>query len=194
MKLPDHIDPRIKSRPEYPPVILHTGRQQQVFIAESDNSPVLKQMFQDSMEIVGAERTLWLTLDHHSLEGGLSQEQAQTQAQAQLASALGQMPLSTAIYLAGTEAFMWDVHNWLLALDFAPDQIQLLAPVSHKRRLFCTHCYTLMDNVTQSPHRCDGCGELLLVRDHFSRLAGAYVGVCINAEDRTQVPAAEDVA
>jgi len=171
------FDERVKSRPEYPPVKLNLKQQQQVFISATGNNATFRKMFNDCEAQLGSERVTWLVV-HQDLDRVLQETAAD-------------LPLATAVYVAGTEAYMWDVYNTLIGLDFAPEQIQMLAPESTARRLFCTHCYTVMEGVTVTPHTCEGCGELLLVRDHFNRLHGAYVGVSINAEDRSEVPAEE---
>ncbi|WP_221794085.1 dimethylamine monooxygenase subunit DmmA family protein [Oceanobacter mangrovi] len=180
MTTPVEIDDRVKSRPQYGPVKLQTSQQQQVFVSADANSATLQQMFDECTDIVGPDRCLWLTI---------SADKA-TMA-TELATATAALPVATAIYVSGDESYMWDVRNTLIRLGFAPEQIQMLAPLSTARRLFCTHCYTVMEGVTHTPHKCEGCGELLLVRDHFSTLMGSYVGVSINAEDPSEIPAPE---
>ena len=177
MTITVEIDERVKSRPEYSPVKLDLKQQQQVFISATGNNATLKRMFDDCVTQLGNQRVTWLVV-HQDVKRVIAETAAD-------------FPLATAVYIAGTEAWMWDVRNALIAEDFAPEQIQMLAPESNARRLFCTHCYTVMEGVTHNPHSCSGCGELLLVRDHFSKLYGAYVGVSINAEDRSEIPATE---
>ncbi|MDO6682110.1 MULTISPECIES: dimethylamine monooxygenase subunit DmmA family protein [unclassified Oceanobacter] len=166
------LDERIKSRPSYKPLTLLSGKQWQIFIAQNEDQQGLKQMHDECVSIADPDNTvLWVVVGDDQAESFKLLEDA---------------PVAAAVYVAGDEPFLWDCRNTLLGMDFAPDQIQLMAPSSHRRRLFCTHCYTLMEDVTHSPHTCSGCGEQLLVRDHFSRLYGAYVGVSINAEDRSE--------
>jgi ribosome maturation factor RimP len=50
-----------------------------------------------------------------------------------------------------------------------------------------------MDDIGHTPVICAGCKRPLLVRDHFSRFLGAYVGVQINAEDPTEEPATKEL-
>ncbi|MFK4752794.1 MULTISPECIES: dimethylamine monooxygenase subunit DmmA family protein [Oceanospirillaceae] len=173
------IDERIKSRPEYRPLTLLSGKQWQIFIAQNEDQTGLKQMHEECVAIARPGHIVLWVMVGDDLADSLK--------------LLADAPVAAAVYVAGDEPFLWDIRNALLGMDFAPDQIQLMAPASHRRRLFCTHCYTLTEDVTHSPHRCSGCGELLLVRDHFSRLHGAYVGVSINAEDRSQTFQPEEV-
>ncbi len=48
------------------------------------------------------------------------------------------------------------------------------------------------ENVTTQPATCAHCGLLLLVRDHYSRRIAAFQGVCINDEDRSEIPPIEE--
>ena len=57
----------------------------------------------------------------------------------------------------------------------------------------CVHCKLTADAVTTSMYECEGCGNLLFVRDHYSRRLAAFQGVCVNAEDPTERPVAEDL-
>jgi DNA-directed RNA polymerase subunit RPC12/RpoP len=52
----------------------------------------------------------------------------------------------------------------------------------------CVHCKGITENVTTQPVTCAHCGLLLFVRDHYSRRLAAFQGVCINAEDPSEVP------
>ena len=166
------LDPAVKSRPDYPPVAIDTRASHQVFIAQDSE--------QDNL----------MALSEHCQNG----EKLSVVCPAnEIPSSLGELPLSTALYVSGTEAYLWDVHNQLTQMGFGADKIQLLAPDSAARRLFCTHCYTTMEGVTHTPYTCTGCGRPLLVRDHFSRVLGAYVGVQINAEDPADLPETESL-
>ncbi len=175
--------PGVKSRPVYTPVTVNPRSQRQIFIAQ-DQIPAALQSLYDGCE-QGEKSLLAVVTTGAAADGGvLSADDL-----AQLAASL---PQSSSFYLAGSEAFMWDMARLLTDAGFIRDQIAMLAPLSKERRLFCTHCYTLMDHVTHSPHVCSGCGRALLVRDHFSKIHRAYVGVQINAEDPADLPAAAE--
>lgn len=165
------LDPAVKSRPDYPPVAIDTRASHQVFIAEDNEQTSLTAL----REQCQTGESLNIVADAASLPESLTE-----------------LPLSTALYVSGTEAYLWDVHNRLTDMGFGTDKIHLLAPASLARRLFCTHCYTTMEGVAHTPYTCTGCGRPLLVRDHFSRIRGAYVGVQINAEDPADVPDIEE--
>lgn len=173
------IVPGIKSRPVYLPVTMDPRSQRQMFISQGQITRELQSLYdacqngEKSLLVVGASADTPGS-EPVSLEG--------------LPEYAATLPASSSFYLAGTEAFMWDVAHLLNQAGFISDQIHMLPPVSNERRLFCTHCYTLMEPVTRSPHTCTGCGRALLVRDHFSRVHRAYVGVQINAEDPADLP------
>ncbi|MBM94971.1 MAG: hypothetical protein CMI09_03860 [Oceanospirillaceae bacterium] len=166
------LDPAVKSRPDYPPVAIDARASHQVFIAEDNEQTSLTAL---SEQCQTGEK-LSIVADAESLPVSLAE-----------------LPLSTALYVSGSEGYLWDIHNRLTEMGFGVDKIHLLAPASAARRLFCTHCYTTMEGVAHTPYTCTGCGRPLLVRDHFSRILGAYVGVQINAEDPADLPATESL-
>lgn len=184
------VEPQIKSRPTYPEVELRPHVQQHLFVSTAEGFPAIKELYDAAPE---AERILYLfESDTEDAQVGADGHNLADLATL-LDAAFARLPLACALYVAGHEAFLWDVRNLACRAGVAEEQIQLCAPVSKRRRLFCTHCYTLTEDVTHSPHVCPGCGRMLLVRDHFSKLHGAYVGVQINAEDPSEQPAVEEL-
>lgn len=176
------IDPSIKSRPSYQAPVLVASARLQLFVCQATARDQLLSLYQQCEP----EQADWLEVGDSATETGTGEALLQ-----RLQSLLADAPVATRLYVAGDEAFLWDVRNQALVAGLVDEQIQLAPPVSRARRLFCTHCYTLMDGVEFSPHSCSGCGRLLLVRDHFARLHGAYVGVQINAEDPGEQPEQE---
>jgi len=173
--------PGIKSRPVYGPVTINPHSLRQIFISEGHITQDLLSLYDGCQQ--GEKTMLAAGVAGDASAGG---EVVSLEGLSDYAATL---PQSSSFYLAGTEAFMWDLAGLLNDAGFINDQIHMLPPVSNERRLFCTHCYTLMEPVTRSPHTCTGCGRELLVRDHFSRIHRAYVGVQINAEDPADLPA-----
>ena len=96
------------------------------------------------------------------------------------------------LYVQGTEPFLWSVTTAASIIGFGPNQVQLHHAGSLRRRVWCTHCHALTENVTASIVPCAGCGRHLLVRDHFSRRLGAFMGVMIDAEAPGAIPAIEE--
>ncbi len=176
------IDPSIKSRPTYvaPELVASAGLQ--LFVSESDAGHVLAPLYRQCAES-GAQ---WLVAEPGNAPGTLANSLS-----GYLKRVLTDAPVTTRLYVAGSEGFLWDIRNQALSAGLVDEQIQLAPPINKARRLFCTHCYSLTEGVTTSPCTCSGCGRLLLVRDHFARLHGAYVGVQINAEDPEEQPEQE---
>ena len=97
------------------------------------------------------------------------------------------------IYLAGTEGLIGQAMQAALEAGLDHASIQTEQRGSLARRVQCVHCKGITENVTTQPAPCAHCGLLLFVRDHYSRRYAAFQGVCINAEDQTQVPATEEL-
>ncbi len=176
------IDPSIKSRPSYAAPELVASAGLQLFVSESDAGHVLEPLYRQCAES-GAQ---WLVAEPGNAPGTLANSLS-----GYLKRVLTDAPVTTRLYVAGSEGFLWDIRNQALSAGLVDEQIQLAPPINKARRLFCTHCYSLTEGVTTSPCTCSGCGRLLLVRDHFARLHGAYVGVQINAEDPEEQPEQE---
>lgn len=100
--------------------------------------------------------------------------------------------MGTRLYAAGTEGFVGRVVR--LAIDHGIDHKSVLTEHSGSlaRRVQCVHCKHVTEDVTVSVFECAGCGVLLFVRDHYSRRLAAFQGVCVNAEDPSERPSAEE--
>lgn len=97
------------------------------------------------------------------------------------------------IYLAGTEGLIGQMMQTALEAGIDPVSIQTEHRGSWARRVQCVHCKGITENVTTQPATCSHCGLLLLVRDHYSKRHAAFQGVCINAEDPTEIPQKEEI-
>ncbi|MEO9338715.1 dimethylamine monooxygenase subunit DmmA family protein [Mesorhizobium sp. SB112] len=97
------------------------------------------------------------------------------------------------VYLAGTEGLIGQVMQAALEAGIDHTSIQAEQRGSLARRVQCVHCKGITENVTTQPATCSHCGLLLLVRDHYSRRLAAFQGVCINAEDPSDIPATEEL-
>ena len=169
----------VKSKPCYEPISIDHQSSFSLFVGERNKLGHLVEWYDQLAS--NNKFILYLTLADFVSEG------RKKLAPSQLKKMLVQMPASAKIYVVGSEAFLWDIRNFAMEAGFLPEQIQLSEPVSNARRVFCTHCYHIMDNIRITPVTCAGCGLLLLVRDHFSRSHGAYVGLNINAEDSSEI-------
>jgi hypothetical protein len=97
------------------------------------------------------------------------------------------------LYLAGTEGLIGQAMQVALEAGIDHTSIQTEHRGSLARRMQCVHCKGITENVTTQPATCAHCGLLLLVRDHYSRRVAAFQGVCINAEDRSEIPPMEEI-
>ncbi|WP_224544340.1 dimethylamine monooxygenase subunit DmmA family protein [Mesorhizobium sp. CA16] len=97
------------------------------------------------------------------------------------------------LYLAGTEGLIGQAMQVALEAGIDHTSIETEHRGSLARRVQCVHCKGITENVTTQPALCSHCGLLLLVRDHYSRRLAAFQGVCINAEDRSEIPPIEEV-
>jgi predicted RNA-binding Zn-ribbon protein involved in translation (DUF1610 family) len=110
---------------------------------------------------------------------------------AHLAHRLAREPVGFRLYAAGTEAFLWDTMNIARQTGMGKGEVFLSHAGSLRRRVYCTHCKTMIEDVTTSIVPCPACGANLFVRDHFSRRLAAFMGVKVDAEVPGEVPEAE---
>lgn len=110
-----------------------------------------------------------------------------------LKNVLSTANMGTRLYVAGSEPFIGSVIQY--AIEAGIDQRSVFSEHrgSARRRVQCVHCKGMTENVTTNPVVCDHCGLNLLVRDHYSRRLGAFMGVCIDAEVPGEAPAPEEI-
>lgn len=104
---------------------------------------------------------------------------------------LAREPVGLRLYAAGSEAFLWDVSNAARAAGLGGDEIFLAQAGSLRRRVYCTHCKSMNEDVTTNIAECRACGARLFVRDHFSRRLAAFMGVMVDAEIPGEIPEIE---
>lgn len=107
---------------------------------------------------------------------------------AQVAGFLQGAKMGLRVYAAGSEPLIGTVVQTAMQNGIDHLSVRTEHRGSLKRRVQCVHCKGMIENVTVNPVTCTHCGLLLLVRDHYSRRLAAFQGVCINAEDRSEVP------
>lgn len=112
----------------------------------------------------------------------LSQGVAGDDFTAQLAALLADAKVGTHLYVCGEESFIWQVQALAHQAGLLDEEMSLFK-VGQRRKLYCVHCSTLQDVDGAGEVSCTGCGVKLLVRNHFSRRLGAYMGVCLDADD-----------
>lgn len=92
------------------------------------------------------------------------------------------------LYLAGRETFVWEAALPARAAGLREDEIQREACSALERRVYCVHCRHVLEAVALNPVACPNCGMVLAVRDHFSPVLAAYLGVCANAAAPGELP------
>lgn len=108
-----------------------------------------------------------------------------------LAGLLATATMGTRLSVAGSESFIGQAVAAGAAHGIDHASIATEHRGSPARRVQCVHCKGFTANVLASPVRCAHCGLALLVRDHYSRRLGAFMGVSIDAEAPGEVPEAE---
>ena len=103
---------------------------------------------------------------------------------------LGRAKMGTQVHLAGSEAFLNEATAVASACGVVGDGLTTELCGASTRRVQCVHCKGMMDAVAVTPVACSHCGVNLMVRDHYSRRLGAFMGVCVDAEAPGVLPAA----
>lgn len=101
--------------------------------------------------------------------------------------------MGTRLYAAGSESFVGAVIARAAGFGVVPQSVIAETRGSPARRVQCVHCKHVAEAVTASPYTCPGCGQSLLVRDHFSRRLSAFQGVRVDAEVPGDIPPAQEL-
>lgn len=169
--------PEVKSRPVYSNVDKNPRSEKHVFVCLGEMPSPMADVYAQCDD---AQRLLISATDMAELDKTI-------------ASTATSLPLSTTVYIAGDEAFLWHVAERFMAQGMRQEQIEMFAPESNGRSVFCCHCYHITPEVTHNPSACGGCGRVLAITDHFSRKSASYLGYQVNAEVSTEIPQAEEL-
>lgn len=96
--------------------------------------------------------------------------------------------MGTRLYLAGSESFIGAAMKVAREFDLNHDEVLREHCGSLVRRVWCVHCDTYNENITMRVFNCGGCGKSLVVRDHYSNMMGAFMGVQADAEVPGELP------
>lgn len=192
------VNDRIKSRPIYVTPETPATANRYICLAEPKSvslivehlAPINKSLIPVHL-IVSTDKASGQEAIMPELDNVLLQACEQEALPAMLAAQLEELALGCHVIVAGSEAFMWDVHTLAMERGLLDAEITLLPLEDKCRRVFCVHCRFLTEPVTMSPAVCKGCGLTLEIRDHFSRRLGAYMGVQIDAEVPGEIPCEE---
>lgn len=196
------IEPTIRSRPVYGTLTPQPGKDH-LFIADAEGAAAILDLAEAApADFFAGARIVFIPRE----TGAAYSERLQALHPAQyhegpsIGAALPRLKqtLATArmglrLYLSGTEGLIGQAMQAALDAGIDHMSIQTEHRGSLARRVQCVHCKGITEDVTTQPATCSHCGLLLLVRDHYSRRIAAFQGVCINAEDRSEIPASQEI-
>ncbi|MBH0236424.1 dimethylamine monooxygenase subunit DmmA family protein [Methylobrevis albus] len=193
-----------KSRPVYPGLAPRPFAQRHLIAAEGEGAAAVAELVAAGAADFAAKASILYTAgasapsDPAGRLGALGADSLATFPSIEtllfrLDAMLATAGMGTALYVTGTEGFIGRVIA--LAAGHGIDHLTIAAEHrgSLARRVQCVHCKGFTENVTTSVVACSHCALPLTVRDHYSRRLGAFQGVCVNAEDPSEAPVAEEV-
>lgn len=166
----------MKSKPVYEPLQLDPTAKRHLFFTRGEGEDA-------------ARRVLY----HHRFVAAQVVPLEDDPVEARVDRALAGAAMDTAFYVAGPEAFLWEVTRALRRAGVSWRRIRHEAAGSMARRVYCVHCETVNHGVTSTVHYCVCCAAPLTVRDHFSRPLGAYMGVRSDVESPDLAPEPEEL-
>ena len=194
----------IKSRPVYAQLALDPHARRHLIVAEGEGALAVSEAVQDaSPEVLACTTILYARggsagQDHLAKLTALGVDHCHEFPSIptllfRLNGVLATASMGLRLYATGTEGFMGQVIQ--LALAHAIDHHSIVTEHrgSLARRVQCTHCKGIVEDVTTNIVTCIHCGINLLVRDHYSRRLGAFMGVSADAEEAGVLPARESV-
>lgn len=92
------------------------------------------------------------------------------------------------LYLAGSESFIGNAMKVASHFNLNHDEVLREHCGSLVRRVWCVHCDAFNENITRRIFECNGCHRSLVVRDHYSRHLGSFMGVQADAEVPGEIP------
>jgi len=125
--------------------------------------------------------------------GMLRLHTTEAEAVADLNQTLAECFMGTRVYIAGSESLIGSCVQVTSRYGLNTDEVQCEHCGSAARRVYCIHCKSSNENVTTNIVSCIGCGRHLLVRDHYSRRLGGFMGVMVDAEAPGDIPPIQEV-
>ncbi|MHC8367291.1 dimethylamine monooxygenase subunit DmmA family protein [Pseudomonas sp. ZT5P21] len=193
----------IKSRPVYDRLQPLPGGIRHIIAGQGSGGRAMLRLLE---EMAGLDRPITLLYSQESFSGqdflaGLQQyprHQLKVYASNQalideLNDLLFDARMGTRLYLAGSESFLGSAMQVATRFDLNRDEVLREHSGTLVRRVWCVHCDTYTENVTQRVYDCPGCGLTLVVRDHYSRRLAAFQAVKADAEVPGELPEAEEL-
>jgi dimethylamine monooxygenase subunit C len=194
----------IKSRPIYKGLIPDASARPPLIIAEGEGAEAVAELAAKSSDLFLARAIIFYVVASPPERQQLSCFEALGVAACyifptiaalliRLDGVLATATMGTRLYVTGTEGFIGQVVQ--IALSHGIDQQSIFTEHrgSLARRVQCVHCKGFMDGVKTNLVKCGRCGISLLVRDHYSRRLGAFMGVSADAEVSGDLPPLREI-
>ncbi|OWK44192.1 hypothetical protein PSOLE_27100 [Pseudomonas oleovorans subsp. oleovorans] len=194
----------IKSRPVYDQLRPMAGGLRHVLVAQGSGGKAMLRLLGEMTEAQRLATTLLYSTESFSGQNHLGslrdysvgelREFSSNQALLDALSALlNQATMGTRLYLCGSESFIGMAMQVANTFDLNRDEVLRENSGTLVRRIWCVHCDTYTENVTQRLFKCPGCGVDLIVRDHYSRRLAAFQAVKADGEVPGELPEAEEL-
>lgn len=194
----------IKSRPVYDRLQPMTGGLRHLIAGQGSGGEAMLRLIADMSPEQRRNSTLLYSTEsfsgHNHLQalqaaeaGGLDVFASNQQLLDALRDHLGGAHMGTRLYLSGSESFIGTAMQAANAVDLNRDEVLREHSGTLVRRVWCAHCDTYIENVTQRVFVCPGCQLTLVVRDHYSRRLAAFQGIKADGEVPGELPAAEEL-
>lgn len=193
----------IKSRPIYDHLTPSERANRHVIVAQGSGGLAAQRLLETMPEVSGQTELLY---SRESFSGKDYSEQlkayklkfsrffdSNTELISELARLLSNAKIGTGLYLAGSETFIGRAMQIASEYDLKRDEILREHCGTLVRRVMCIHCNAYNENVTRRVFKCKSCGEMLIVRDHYSRTWAAFMGVKADAETPGTLPPDEEL-
>lgn len=184
----------IKSRPVYPGLQPDPYAKQNIIVANLDGLAAVTRLLREAGADFASRCTLLIVgRASPEVEAQLKPSSIwcfptlQT-AIVRLGVVLSTARMSTRLYAAGDEPLLSLIIKTAVEHGVEHKSVRTEHAGSTKRRVQCVHCKGITEDVTTNPVTCAHCGAALLVRDHYSRRIGAFMGVRIDAEAPGEIP------
>lgn len=193
----------IKSRPVYDLLRPLPGGNRHIVAGQGSGGQAMLRLL-DELTAQGQQAILLYSEESFSGQNFLAQLQQQPAIELRvfpsnqallndLKALLGEARMGTRLYLTGSESFLGTAMQVYTAFDMNRDEVLREHSGTLVRRVWCVHCDTYTENVTQRVYQCPGCDLTLVVRDHYSRRLAAFQAVKADAEVPGELPQAEEL-
>ena len=194
----------IKSKPVYAPLRADTGGRYHLMLASGPGAAALLRVLEElrgaapqaagNTRVMLAPENAQVALPFERLAaGGVSVFDGVHALLGAFRTALDESFMGTRLYVAGPESFIGLAMKIALEFDLNKDEIRAEELGTLARRVHCVHCRHASEEVRTNIVKCAGCGQWLLVRDHYSRRLAAYMGVMADAEVPGDLPPVKEV-